>query len=226
MSQHTIKMSVELDVLKSSIDDIQKVLNTLKPDTKAFTALQNVVKSMTKDLSQAETNMAKGFSSNADFKATEKIIERISAALAKTGEITKGIQFSDLKLDKATADQYSKLVDDLKKAQQEYNNFQKNMVKNTLSQGNNKQILQGIDPDLVNKSFDKIVEGIANGVKAAENELQQLQEAYNKLQEQMTKTQKVQSKVDSGSGDTLSGLLDPVLNKFKINQVLLIFGTE
>jgi len=50
MSQHTVKISVELEMLKNSVDDIQKVLNTLKPDTKAFTALQNIVKNMTKDL--------------------------------------------------------------------------------------------------------------------------------------------------------------------------------
>ena len=215
MSQHTVKMSVELDVLKSSVDNLQKVLDTLKPNTKAFTSLQSVIRSITKDLDTAENQMRKGFSSNAQFTATEKVIEKISAALLKAGQSAKKIKFSDLKLDNTVSKQYDELVQKIKKTEQEFNKFQKTAVSQTLKQGNNKQILQFIDPNLVNKNFDQVVAGIKNGVKQAQQQLQSLTQVYNTLQQQMQKTAQVQSRIDVGDATSLKSLLgDDSFKKF------------
>ena len=215
MSQHVIKMSVELEVIKSSIAEMQKVLDGLKPNTKAFNALNSVIQSMTKNVEKVEFQLGKGFSNNSEIKATEKTFDQINLSLERASKISKDIKFSDLKLDPSVEEQYKKLNEDLKEAERNYKNFQRNMVSNALKPAGNQQLLQQLNPDLVNKSFAEIVQGLEKGSKEAGKKLEELQNKFKSFQQKITSGEGLAGQANLKTGEGLKALLGDIdFNKF------------
>ena len=72
MNGATIDYSVRLQVIKSSIDDLQKVLDKLEPNSAGFNRLNKVIKSMRREVESFQVQVTKGFDSQQDFNKAGK----------------------------------------------------------------------------------------------------------------------------------------------------------
>lgn len=180
MAEITLGVGVKLQVLQSSISEMQKILDNLKPDSSGFKNLQKIIANMTNDLDKFKVQASRPFGSQAQFNQAEKTVDKLEEGLEKAKIAIDRIKFSDLKLDTnqiAQLDQFQKQLDNIK---QSFVNFKSDLKEQFLNDDNNRAFINSINPNLVNKNFDEIVKNVENKTNSLKSILT---EAEKKLED-------------------------------------------
>ena len=172
-----VRVPVELEVLQSSVKQVESILDNLQPHTSSWNELSKILSSMRKEADNLGIALSRPFTSQTQFNAAQKSINKINEALDKVKLASKGINFSDIKLtpdQTATFNQLQKQLADLEK---QVTTFKTN-IRNSWFQNDNdigKDLIK-IDPTLVTKNFDDII-------KIVKQKGKQIEQAYKNTQE-------------------------------------------
>jgi len=180
MAEITVDVGVRLNVLQSSIADLERIVSkSLTPDTSGFKAMQKIITSMRNEAEKLQIQMNKGFGSQQQFNQAGKTIENLETSLARAKLAAENIKFSDIKLDSNQQKMFSDIEQQIAKAEAEFTEFQ-NRVKDGILQNTSKNVtdLVGLQPSDFSKSFDEVSAIIDRGVSRIEK---QYAEANQKL---------------------------------------------
>ena len=95
-----IKIPVSVEVLQSSVSDLQKVLSSLKVDSSGFKQIQSIINAIKKDMDTLQIQSSKPFLNQKDIQASERLVSKIQDRFTEAGLVMSRIKFSDLKLDR------------------------------------------------------------------------------------------------------------------------------
>ena len=183
--QVTVDVGVRLQVLQSSVVDMQKILAKLKPDSGGFKELSKIINETKKEIDQLQVQTSKPFGSQKQFDQVEKTIDKVEESLTRAKMAVDRIDFSDLKLDQSQTqqlDDLKKKIDDINKA---FNAFKESEKSNLFGNADFKKFADTIDPNLINKSFDQVVKAVETKTNAINTKLQNSLENLNKYSSQI-----------------------------------------
>lgn len=193
MAEITVDVGVRLKAMQSSVADLQKVLDGLQPNSSGFKALQRIIADINRDIDRLRIQTSKPFGSQNQFNQTEKTVDKLEESLEKVKITIDRIKFSDLKLDSSQTAQLDNFKKQLKDIKQEFTDFKADLKGQFLDNDFNKAFVEGINPNLLNKSFDEIVKNVENRVNSlgstlakAKAELEEFKNA-SKLGERISK---------------------------------------
>ena len=181
MAEITVDVGVRLNVLQSSIADLERIVNkSLTPDTSGFKAMQKIITSMRNEAEKLQIQMNKGFGSQQQFNQAGKTIEKLETSLARAKLAAENIKFSDIKLDSNQQKMFNDIEQQIAKAEAEFTEFQNKVRDGIILKDSNKPLLDmvGVKPSDYAKSFDEISSIIDKGVARIE---QQYADANRKL---------------------------------------------
>ena len=127
-AQVTINVGARLQVLQSSVNEIQKVLDKLQPNSAGFKNLSIILNQITKEMDHLQVQASKPFGSQNQFNQTEKTLDKIEDSLNNAQIALNRINFKDLKLNPEQEQQFKNLRNDIaetKKALDSFKNEQK-----------------------------------------------------------------------------------------------------
>lgn len=166
MAEITVDVGVRLKAMQSSVADLQKVLDGLQPNSSGFKALQKIIADINRDIDRLRIQTSKPFGSQNQFNQTEKTVDKLEESLEKVKITIDRIKFSDLKLDSSQTAQLDNFKQQLKDIKQEFTDFKADLKGQFLDNDFNKAFVEGINPNLLNKSFDEIVKNVENRVNS------------------------------------------------------------
>ena len=183
--QVTVDVGVRLQVLQSSVADMQKILAKLKPDSGGFKELSKIINDTKKEIDQLQVQTSKPFGSQKQFDQVEKTIDKVEESLTRAKMAVDRIDFSDLKLDNSQTQQLEDLkkkIEDINKA---FNAFKEAEKTSLFGNADFKKFADTIDPNLINKSFDQVVKAVETKTNAINTKLQNSLENLNKYSSQI-----------------------------------------
>lgn len=186
-AQITINVGAKLQVLQSSVDEIQKILDKLEPNSLPFKRLSSVITNVRNDMEKLQIQTSKGFVSQSQFNQTERTIDKIESSLSRTKIILDSLKFKDIKLTKSQEDTFKNFEQEIEKIEERYTEAKENIKKGLFSDSNLNATLIRIDKNAINKDLEdveKIVNRRANSIRAElafmDQNLKQLQASVNK----------------------------------------------
>ena len=186
-AQITINVGAKLQVLQSSVDEIQKILDKLEPNSQPFKRLSSVITNVRNDMEKLQIQTSKGFVSQSQFNQTERTIDKIEGSLSRTKIILDSLKFKDIKLTKSQEDTFKNFEQEIEKIEERYAEAKENIKKGLFSDSNLNATLIRIDKNAINKDLEdveKIVSRRANSIRTElafmDQNLKQLQASVNK----------------------------------------------
>ena len=88
-----INLPVNLEVMQSSLNDLQKVLNKLEPDSAPFKSLSRIILEMTRGMEKFQIQTSKGFTSQRQFDQAQKTVEKLEESLTRAQLAISRIKF-------------------------------------------------------------------------------------------------------------------------------------
>lgn len=170
----TVDVAFRAQVLQSSIAELQKALNSLKPNSDPFNKLQKVINLMTREMENLQVQTSKGFGSQTQFNQTYKTIEKIENELARSKLIIDDIDFNDLQLTDEQVASFDRLNENMKQIQDEFAKAKQVVKEGLIKSGNNEELLKGIDPTYLNDDLDKIESSIEKYINKISGNIQKL----------------------------------------------------
>ena len=177
-----VSLPIGLEVLQSSVTNLENVLKNLKPDSKAFRELERVLKSARAEMDRLQVQASKPFGNQQQFNQTEKTIDKIGEALSRAQLTIDRIDFKDLKLTDDQQKTFDAFEQQLKDIKQGVVDFKNTMKGDLLADVNFKSLLESLDPQYASKSFDEIVKIIEEKSQALNNALQHSNEKIRRAQ--------------------------------------------
>lgn len=181
MAGMTIDYSVRLQVIKSSIDDLQKVLDKLEPNSAGFNRLNKVIKSMRREVESFQVQAAKGFDSQQDFNKAGRSLSKIEDSLIRVDDIMDGLKFSDIKLTPEQIKSFARITEEIRNASQAVDEAKKKFKEGLIADSATRSILTGIDPKLIEKDLDTIVGKVGEAAERAGIKVMEAQDKYGLL---------------------------------------------
>ena len=212
--QVSVSLGVKLNILQSSVAEIQKILDKLEPNSTSFKKLSGVIANITKDVDRLQVQMAKPFGSQTQFNQTEKTLDKIEDDLNNTRLLVDRINFSDLKLDSDQLAVFDGFKQKLNSISKEVEVFKEGLKGQFLGDDINRQFVENINPNLINKSFDDIIKAVEGKIKQLTNATQTAQRELENLNQQAALGQKYQQ-FEEGGFLTEQGLGDKFQEYFK-----------
>lgn len=174
MAEIVIDVGARLRLLQSSVADIQRALNSLKPDTAAYKTFSNLLNIVKNQMSSIGAEVGKGFGSEKSFKTTETAIEKMETAIEKMKYEMSNIDFKDLKLDNSIVQQ----LDDLQnKIEQVRNGIKADFLKGS----NVTETLKLVDPNLLTADLNTIESKVSATMSSVEEKIASTAAAFSKL---------------------------------------------
>ena len=204
MAEITVDVGVRLKAMQSSVADLQKVLDGLQPNSSGFKALQKIIADINRDIDRLRIQTSKPFGSQNQFNQTEKTVDKLEESLEKVKITIDRIKFSDLKLDSSQTAQLDNFKQQLKDIKQEFTDFKADLKGQFLDNDFNKAFVEGINPNLLNKSFDEIVKNVENRVNSLGSALAKAKADLEEFQN----AAKIGEKVNKASQAT-NGVVSP-----------------
>lgn len=212
--QVSVSLGVKLNILQSSVAEIQKILDKLEPNSASFKKLSGVIANITKDVDRLQVQMAKPFGSQTQFNQTEKTLDKIEDDLNNTRLLVDRINFSDLKLDSDQLAVFDGFKQKLNSISKEVEVFKEGLKNQFLGDEINRQFVESINANLINKSFDDIIKAVESRIKQLTNATQTAQRELENLNQQAALGQKYQQ-FEEGGFLTEQGLGDKFQEYFK-----------
>ena len=182
MPEITVDVGVRLQVIQSSIAELEKTINkSLNPDSSGFRAMQKILTSMRTEAERLQIQMNKGFGSQQQFNQAGKTIEKLETSLARVKITAENIKFSDIKLNSNQQKMFDDIEQQIAKADAEFTEFQNRVRDGIIQKDSNQSALKliGFKPGDYAKSFDEISSIIDKGIIKIE---QQYAEANKRLE--------------------------------------------
>lgn len=181
----TIDVSARLQVMQSSVNELQKTLDTLEPKSARFKELSGVIQQIKREMDKVQVQTAKGFVSESQFKQTEKSLDNIEDAFAKAQLSISRIDFKDIKLDSNQLATFKQFEQDLVDIKTQLAATKQGIRDAFVNDAGNKAFLNSIDPTLVNKSLDQIQTAVESKMRSVNKEMQRAEEAVANYQKQI-----------------------------------------
>ena len=157
--QIIFNVGLKMEILQSSISELQKVLNNLEPNSRGFKDLGRVISSMTDDLSKLQKASNNGFINETQINQAGKVIDRIEDRLNNAQQIIRSLSFRDIQLDNSQLQVFNDLQDQLRAIEAQFNAVKEQAKQGLLSDANTRDFLSGPVMSMVNdldKDFDTI----------------------------------------------------------------------
>ena len=180
----SISLPISLEVLQSSVTNLENTLKNLKPESKAFRELERILKSARAEMDRLQVQASKPFGNQQQFNQTEKTIDKIGEALSRAQITIDRIDFKDLKLTDDQQKTFNAFEQQIKDIQQEVVDFKNELKGNLLDNVNFTDFLKDLDPQYASKSFDEIVSIVKQKTQAIDATLQRSNENIKKYQAQ------------------------------------------
>ena len=210
-----IKVPVRLEVLQESISAIKSTLANLKPDSSGWRTLNTILQNMTKEADKLQIAMSKPFTSQTQFNAAEKSIEKMEEGLDKARLAMSRIKFSDIKLTPEQTNAFEALKAELKSIEQEIKQFKIN-AKAMLQDSPVWDDIIKLDPNAATRTFDDLLKIIRRKNSELQQTMQDAELALNKFNADQTKRDATQDLIDGKKFKDLLG--DQYSNYFKTND--------
>ena len=209
-----IRIPVKLEVLQDSITQIKSVLSNLKPESSAWRELSKILQGMEKEARSLEVAFSKPFSSQAQFTATEKGINKIEDALTRAKMTMSSIKFSDIQLTAGQKGALDDLQKEINSIKSEVTNF-KAEIKQSLQGQDIWSDIENLDPSALAHSFDDIVKAVSSKVNAYQRELERAKIAYQNFEETALKADTTKKFFEAKNGPmSVESLGQEVYNQF------------
>ena len=155
--QIVIDIGARIQVLQSSIVEVQKVLDRLQPNTSAWRELSKYIGTMRGELDKLTLQNGKPVLDPKQFTQAEKSIDKIEEMMGKTQLIIDRLKFSDIKLDPNQQKQFSDLQKEMSDAAAQFETFKQKVTQDFINSGSNKNILTNLfNVNILNKDLDFI----------------------------------------------------------------------
>ena len=171
MSQITVDVGVKLNVLQSSLADLQNILKHLEPDSSGFKKMQSIIAEMTREMERFQVQTSKGFTSNKQFDQANRSVEKMEETLAKAQIAISNLKFSDIKLNPNQTQAFSALEQAIVSAEQKLDSIKEKTKQGIFSDTTSINTLSALDPKGITKSFDEIDAIVSRGVKDIEGKI-------------------------------------------------------
>lgn len=203
-----IKIPVKLNVLQSSIAELQQMLSRLEPNSAGWIKLSKIINRMTADVDKIQRDTSKPFINSTQFSRLERTIDNIEDGMKEVQQTASRIKFSDLKLDstqQAELKRLNQVIDNIKNSIKNA----KDEAKKSLMSGDTKQTLLGLDVSAETKTYDELKKTIQTKSREVANSYQQAQEKLNQAQAKVNarKNAATLAKSASVSNDTLKSIM-------------------
>lgn len=203
-----IKIPVKLNVLQSSIAELQQTLSRLEPNSAGWIKLSKIINRMTSDVDKIQRDTSKPFINSTQFSRLERTIDNIEDSMKEVQQTASRIKFSDLKLDstqQAELKRLNQVIDNIKNSIKNA----KDEAKKSLMSGDTKQTLLGLDVSAETKTYDELKRTIQAKTREVINSYQQAQEKLNQAQAKVNtrKNAAALAKSASVSNDTLKSIM-------------------
>lgn len=209
MAQATVDYSVRLQVMQSSVSNLQKVLDKLEPNSAGFNKLDKIIKAITREMEDFQVQTSKAFTSQQQFNKAEKTLEKIGDNLIRAQNTVDGLKFKDIKLTDDQVKSFDLLKEQLKKVNEEVDTVKENFKETLLGKGRNKSIIEGVDANLVTKNFDTILNRLPKAIEKANKEFYAAQQKFD-----LFSTKKDRASLLTTEGITKNSLGDDFFNRF------------
>ena len=178
----SISLPISLEVLQSSVTNLENVLKNLKPESKAFKELERILKSTRAEMDRLQVQASKPFGNQQQFNQTEKTINKIDDALSRAQITISRIDFKDLKLTDDQQKTFDAFEQQLKNIQQGVANFKNELKGELFADVNFTDVLKEIDPQYASRTFDEIIKVVEEKSQAISNTLEKSREKLKKYQ--------------------------------------------
>jgi len=202
MAQITVDVGVKLNVMQSSLAELQKVLSHLEPDSSGFKGLSKIINEMTREMEKFQVQTSKGFTSGKQFDQAERSIEKMEETLMKAQIAMGNLKFSDIKLDSNQTKAFNDLEQAIVTAEQRLDSIKEKTKQGIFADSASVLTLERLDKNGIRKTFDEIDAIVANGTKKVEGDLinakAKFDELNNTVTEQATATGKAKNLLSNG----------------------------
>ena len=121
MAQAVVDVGVRLQVLQSSLREMEGLLKNLKPDVSAFSSLQKIIADVKKEIERVQVQTSKPFISAKQFTQAEKSLDKIEESLIKADLRIKNLKFSDIKITPEQQKSFDELEKEIEEIERKYN---------------------------------------------------------------------------------------------------------
>lgn len=208
-----VRVPIRLEVLKDSVNDLQGILEHLKPDSSSFKHIAKYLQQMNDEMTrfQALTNSA--FSDQAAFNKAGKSIDKMQESLNKANVAIGDLKFSDIKLDASQLKSFQAVEAQIKAIKEEFAGIKEQAKQSLLSDNATKDLIGNLNPSYLKKDFDALSKAIDSEVSKLETKLIN---AQNKLNDALNKKQSKADEINrlTTYGISKEGLGEEVFNRF------------
>ena len=167
----SIKIPVSLEVLQSSIRDVEQAAANIKVDSEAWRNLQGILHKLRSEADSLAVAIARPFSTQSQFNNAQKSLSKINDLLGKVSITTSRITFKDLQLTPQQEATFKGLQNQVRDIENEITKFKSQLRQQLTAQDSDiSKDLIAIDPNIVSQSFDEIIKIVEKKTKTIENE--------------------------------------------------------
>lgn len=199
-AQVTINVGAKLQVLQSSVNEIQKVLDKLEPNSTAFKRLNTIISNIKTDMERLQVQSSKGFISQAQFNQTERTIDKIESSLGRTKIIIDNLNFKDIKLTPEQEQTFKDFEKELEDIEVKYTEAREKIKQGLLADDSVKDSIFKVDKKLINKDLDDIEKAVHARAGTIQADIYNTQKAIDDLTSKVNLGKKANSILDNGIG--------------------------
>lgn len=209
-----ISIPVKLEVLRSSISDLEKILNNLQPNTSGWKSLSKLIGQMQTEAEKLQAQLNIPFGSQKQFNAATKTIDQIEQIAARIRVAMENLKFSDIKLSPEQTKQFESLEQEILNIRNAYKQLQDDVKKELLSNSTNSSLIAGLNVKTLESDFEDIKAAVDKHVADLESSVTRQQEAFNKLKSNIELGERAKILTSSKGGLTREALGDSFFNQF------------
>lgn len=165
----SVPVNLKLEVLQSSLTQLQNLLNKLTPNSKGFKDLQNIVTSITGNMEKLSAQTSKPFINQSQFSQAEKTIENIEEGFSRAQLIANRIEFSDLKLDSSQMAEIENFNQQIEQLRANFESLKETEKVKLLGDVDFSGLKDMMNPNTLTGNFDEVIKQITKKSKELEN---------------------------------------------------------
>ena len=185
-AQVTINVGARLQVLQSSVNEIQKVLDKLQPNSTGFKNLQTILNQITREMDRLQVQASKPFGSQNQFNQTEKTLDKIEDSLNNAQIALGRISFKDLKLSPDQEQQFKDLRNDIAETKKALDSFKNEQKIELFKNADFKKFADSIDSNLIKKNFSEVAQAVSGESERITNEISKLTSKINQASKEIS----------------------------------------
>ena len=205
--QVTFDVDVRLNVVQDSIKAIQKLLSEkLSPDTKAYKELSRILEQLTKQATNFQAQVSKGFSSQGQINKADRDLERMEQGLSRVGVLLGQVNYKDLRIPDDVQRQFDDLQTRVEQATQALENAKKAARDIFLTDSKNVADLSKLKIKADDLDFDEIEHSVKKALEKATQNVQNFQLSLDVSKAQLKGIDQLSKIFKNGIGGAVAGI--------------------